>query len=161
MEGAQSLESDVVVTQRSATATPVVDLLSVLQATLGLVDQRAMNLTALLLASLVAVWTQLHAFSSGAPAVLAWIAWGVLVLALLVMARVMLPHRLAKLGQSVIGSEDFPCRFGPDDEVEVLAGATLAVRDEIDWLRKHIMVAAALGVLALAAVVVAYVVQKT
>jgi uncharacterized iron-regulated membrane protein len=141
-------------------ATPVVDLLSVLQATLALVDQRAMNLTALLLASLVALWTQLHAFAAGVPAVLAWLAWSLLVVALLVMARVMLPHRLVKLGDSVFGSKELPCRFGPEEEMEILAGASYAVRDEIEWLRIHILASVALGVLALADAVVAYVIQK-
>lgn len=173
MEGPESLGSDAVLSTPEsgarvdgeehaaprAKAMPVVDLLSVLQATLALVDLRAMNLTALLLASLIALWTQLHAFTDVA-AILAWSAWIVLVAALLVMARVMLPHRLVRLGDSIIGSKEFPGRFGLEEEMEILGAASLAVRDEIEWLRKHVLIAVSLGVLALLEVVVAYVVQK-
>ena len=171
MESTGSLESDSVIAEGledaippAATApasTPVVDLLAVLQSTLALLDSRAMNLTALLLASLVGLWTQLHGFPMTVPAVMAWSAWIVLVVALLVMSRVMLPHRLVNLGDSFLGSTNAPCRFGPEEEAEVLAGTSRAVRDEIEWVRRHILIAVVLAVAALLEVVVAYVVQKT
>lgn len=145
---------------RQVTLTPGWNLLVVLQGTLALVDLRAMNLTTLLFAGVVGVWTQLHAFSAGAPAVLAWLAWALLIVALVVMARVMLPHRLARLGDSVILSSELPCQFEPAEEADVLARASLAVRAELEWLRKHLQVSVALGLLALAQVVVAYVIQK-
>jgi hypothetical protein len=144
----------------SLTTRPVVDLLSVLQQTLALVDLRAMNLTAIILASLIALWTQLHAFAAGAPAALAWTAWGIIVAALLVMARVILPHRLVKLSDSVLGWTKVPCRFEPAEEAQLLARASTAFREELMWLRKHMLVATALGVVALLEVVVGYVVQK-
>jgi hypothetical protein len=144
----------------SLTTRPVVDLLSVLQQTLALVDLRAMNLTAILLASLVALWTQLHAFAAGAPATLALIAWGLVVAALLVMARVILPHRLVKLGDGVLGWTKVPCRFAPEEEAEVLAQASSAFRDELMWLRTHMLIATAFAVVALVEVVLAYVIQK-
>jgi hypothetical protein len=142
------------------TTRPVVDLLSVLQQTLALVDLRAMNLTAILLASLIALWTQLHAFASGAPAGLAWAAWILVVIALLVKARVILPHRLVKLGDGVLGWTKLPCRFEPDEEATVLAQASSAFRDELIWLRRHMLISTALGIVALVEVVIAYVIQK-
>lgn len=146
--------------QAPALLTPGWNLLPILQGTLALVDLRAMNLTALLLASLVALWTQLHAFADGAPAVLAWAAWGLLIAAIVVMARVMLPHRLTKLGDRLILSRDLPCQFEPGEEASVLAQASLAVQDELLWLRRHLLVAVVLALLALAEVVLAYVIQK-
>lgn len=119
-----------------------------------------MSLTALMLASLVGLWTQLHTFPALVPAILAWSAWAGLILALLVMARVMLPHRLVHLGDSVLGSTSAPCRFGRDEEAQVMARTSMAVREEIEWHRKHLLVAVVLGVGALLEVVVAYVVQK-
>jgi hypothetical protein len=142
------------------TTRPVVDLLSVLQQTLALVDLRAMNLTAILLASLIALWTQLGTFAAGPPATLAWIGWGLVVGGLLVMARVILPHRLVKLGDGVLGWTKVPCRFEPEEEAELLALASSAFRDELMWLRKHMLVATSLGVLAFVEVVTAYVIEK-
>jgi hypothetical protein len=175
VEGLPSLESDPAIGEglehalpdaaaaaaTTAASTPVVDLLAVLQSTLALLDSRAMSLTALLLASLVGLWTQLHAFPALVPSILAWSAWIVLVVALLVMARVMLPHRLVRLADSVLGSSSAPCRFGPEEEERVIARTSMAIRGEIEWLRKHLFIAVILGVAALLEVVMAYVVQKT
>jgi hypothetical protein len=157
---AQALSDDASSIGAHIATRPVVDLLSVLQATLALVDLRAMNLAAILLASLVALWTQLHAFAAGAPAILAWFAWALLVVGLLVMARVILPHRLVKFGDGVLGCTKLPCRFEPEEEAKVLAQASAALRDELVWLRNHMLISTGLGVVALLDVVVGYVIQK-
>lgn len=75
--------------------------LAVVQASVTSMEESAARIVAAELAGLIALWTQLFTFER-APQVLAWSAWLALAGALLLLAPVVTPRRLARFWTSMV-----------------------------------------------------------
>jgi hypothetical protein len=151
-------EPDMDVTMRTAW-----QLIGSLRASLLSLEERATRVVPAEVAGLVALWTQLDTFDSGAPRGLAWAAWGVLLLAILALAKVVMPSRLAKFWDSLVPPEVVLADAKPlrhHDEAAIARWLSAELHAQTDRLRRGFRLTVVLSGCALVLAAVAYVIDK-
>lgn len=81
------------------------ELIKSSRAALLSLEERATRLVPALVAGVVALWTQLGSFEAGAAEGLAWIAWALLIVALLNLGALVMPKRLAQFWDNLVPPE--------------------------------------------------------
>lgn len=122
-------------------------------------EDGATRIAAAQVAGLVALWTQLWTFESGPPRVLAWLAWGVLVVAIILLGPIVTPRRLARFWERLVISDLLAVDSGAREE-ELIRALHAAMEGQMRRLRRGMRTSVALGVVALTIAVVAYALEK-
>ena len=68
-------------------------------------EDGATRIAAAQVAGLIALWTQLGTFEDGPPEVLAWLAWGLLVVSVSLLAPTVTPRRLARFWEDMLTTD--------------------------------------------------------
>jgi hypothetical protein len=124
-------------------------------------EETATRVVAAQVAGLIALWTQLAQFEDGPPEVLAWAAWGILLVSIVGLGVVITPRRVNRFWTAL--SDSAPTSNSQLDEagelelIGNLAGLLRQQRTRIQWL---LQLSIALGVSALVVAGLAYIVEK-
>lgn len=127
--------------------------------TLTSLEDGATRVAAAQTAGVIALWTQLSNFEDGAPQVIAWTAWVILILALAVLGPLVTPRRLArfwaKLPLGNVLAYDEPAK-----EQKLIGELCATMQGQIIRLRRGMRLSIALGLTALGLAALAYVLEK-
>jgi hypothetical protein len=139
------------------------ELVGALRASLVSLEERATRVVPAEIAALIALWTQLYAFEPGSSQILGWAAWAVLIVAILVVATLVMPSRLARFWDSLVPPEVVladlrPLR--PEEEAAIAANLSASLHAQIDRLRHGLRLTVSLSACALVLAAVAYVIDK-
>lgn len=140
------------------------ELIAMLRANLLSLEERATRVVPAEMAGLIALWTQLYTFDRRAAIVLVWAAWAMLIVAIFVLARVVMPSKLEQFWDSLVPPELVLADLKPlglDEEAGIAAEISTAIHDQIETLRRRFRLAVALSGLALVLVSVAYVIEQS
>ena len=122
-------------------------------------EDGATRIAAAQTAGLIALWTQLHTFEDGAPEVIAWGAWVLIVLGLAVLGPLITPRRLARFWARLpLGN-----LLGYDEPVKEQALVTelcSTMQGQIIRLRRGMTLSTILGLSALGCAALAYVLER-
>ena len=135
------------------------ELLEFMRESLTSLEDGATRVAAAQTAGLIALWSQLHTFENGAPEVLAWIAWVLVILAVAVLGPLITPRRLARfwarltLGNLLAYDE-------PDKERALISELCESMQGQITRLRRGMTLSIMLGLTALAVAALAYALEK-
>lgn len=125
-------------------------------------EDSAVRVVAAQTAGLIGLWTQLHTFDCGAPAILAWCGWAVLLISVSWLGVLVTPSRLADFWEGLLAGH--APRSGTTItsglEVEIAAGLADAMHRRLLRFRRGLRVSIALGIVALALVALGYVVEQ-
>jgi hypothetical protein len=126
-------------------------------------EDTATRVVAAQVAGLIALWTQLYTFEEPVPHALGWVSWGLLLVSIGWLGRLVTPRRLARFWERCrIEGRLLQVRKGvdPEDEAQLIQdlGATLSA--QIRVLRAGTHMAIVLGLSALGAAALGYVVDK-
>jgi hypothetical protein len=122
-------------------------------------EDGATRIAAAQVAGLIALWTQLGTFEDGPPEVLAWLAWGLLVVSVSLLAPTVTPRRLARFWEGML-TTDILAIDSTAKEEEIVRSLSVAMEGHMRRVRRGMAVSVAIAVLALAAVALAYVLEK-
>src|SRR5262245_8607825 len=139
-------------------------LIASLRSTLRSLEERATRIIPAEIAGLVALWTQLYAFDPGVPKAMAWAAWGTLLLALLLLAKLVVPSRRARFWDTLVPPEvvlSDPRALSPEAAATIANEVSRSLHVQIDRLRRGFRTTAALSTLALTLTAVAYIIDKS
>jgi hypothetical protein len=122
-------------------------------------EDGATRIAAAQVAGLIALWTQLGTFENGPPEVLAWLAWGLLVVSVSLLAPTVTPRRLARFWEGML-TTDILAIDSTAKEEEIVRSLSVAMEGHMRRVRRGMAASGVIAVLALAAVVLAYVLEK-
>ena len=122
-------------------------------------EDGATRVAAAQVAGLIALWTQLGTFENGPPEVLAWLAWGLLVVSVSLLAPTVTPRRLARFWEGML-TTDILAIDSTAKEEELVRSLSVAMEGHMRRVRRGMAVSVVIAVLALAAVALAYVLEK-
>jgi hypothetical protein len=122
-------------------------------------EDGATRIAAAQVAGLIALWTQLGTFEDGPPEVLAWSAWGLLVVSVSLLAPTVTPRRLARFWEGML-TTDILAIDSTAKEEEIVRSLSVAMEGHMRRVRRGMAVSVVIAVLALAAVALAYVLEK-
>ena len=122
-------------------------------------EDGATRIAAAQVAGLIAVWTQLGTFENGPPQVLAWLGWGLLILSVSLLAPTVTPRRLARFWEGML-ARDILAIDSTAKEEEIVRTLSIAMEGHMQRVRRGMTVSVIIAVLALAAVALAYVLEK-
>jgi hypothetical protein len=122
-------------------------------------EDGATRIAAAQVAGLIALWTQLGTFENGPPEVLAWLAWGLLVVSVSLLAPTVTPRRLARFWEGML-TTDILAIDSTAKEEEIVRSLSVAMEGHMRRVRRGMAASVVIAVLALAAVVLAYVLEK-
>jgi hypothetical protein len=122
-------------------------------------EDGATRIAAAQVAGLIALWTQLGTFEDGPPEVLAWLAWGLLVVSVSLLAPTVTPRRLARFWEGML-TTDILAIDSTAKEEEIVRSLSVAMERHMRRVRRGMAVSVVNAVLALAAVALAYVLEK-
>jgi hypothetical protein len=122
-------------------------------------EDGATRIAAAQVAGLIALWTQLGTFEDGPPEVLAWLAWGLLVVSVSLLAPTVTPRRLARFWEGML-TTDILAIDSTAKEEEIVRSLSVAMEGHMRRVRRGMAVSVVIAVLALAAVALAYVLEK-
>ena len=107
---------------------------------------------------MIALWTQLSSFENGPPQVLAWIAWAILVGAVISITPVITPRRLGRFwGAIVRGAGE---AVAPETELSVVEDLIENLANQYRRLFRHLRLSIRLSVAAVLIAAIAFVVEK-
>jgi len=132
------------------------------RASLTSLEESAVRVVAAQTAGLIGLWTQLHTFDRGAPAVLAWSGWAVLLVSVSWLGVLVTPSRLADFWEGLLAGHA-PRTGGTitgHKELEIAVGLADAMHRQLLRFRRGLRVSIALGIAALALVALGYVVEQ-
>jgi hypothetical protein len=155
---AESDEPDMDVTMRAAW-----ELIKSLRAGLLSLEERATRLVPALVAGVVALWTQLGSFDTGAAEIVAWLAWALLIVALLSLGILVMPKRLAHFWDGLVPPEIVLARPRPlrrHDEAAIASRLSAELHAQTDRLRRGFRLTVALSSCGLVLAALAYVIEK-
>jgi hypothetical protein len=124
-------------------------------------EETATRVVAAQVAGLIALWTQLAQFEDGPPEVLAWAAWGILLVSIVGLGVVITPRRVNRFWTAL--SDSAPTSDSELDEageLELIGNLAHLLREQrtrIHWL---LQVSIVLGVSALVVAGLAYIAEK-
>ena len=136
------------------------ELLEFTRAALTSLEDGATRVAAAQVAGLIALWTQLGTFEDGPPEILAWAAWGILVIGVASLAPIVTPRRLAKFWES-LPVEDILAADEPEKEERLIRELCETMQSQLSRLRRGMAVSIALALVALVITAIAYVIEKT
>ena len=122
-------------------------------------EDGATRIAAAQVAGLIALWTQLGTFEDGPPEVLAWLAWGLLVVSVSLLAPTVTPRRLARFWEGML-TTDILAIDSTVKEEEIVRSLSVAMERHMRRVRRGMAASVVIAVLALAAVALAYVLEK-
>jgi hypothetical protein len=122
-------------------------------------EDGATRIAAAQVAGLIALWTQLGTFEDGPPEVLAWLAWGLLVVSVSLLAPTVTPRRLARFWEGML-TTDILAIDSTAKEEEIVRSLSVAMEGHMRRVRRGMAVSVVIAVFALAAVALAYVLEK-
>jgi hypothetical protein len=122
-------------------------------------EDGATRIAAAQVAGLIALWTQLGTFEDGPPEVLAWLAWGLLVVSVSLLAPTVTPRRLARFWEDML-TTDILAIDSTAKEEEIVRSLSVAMEGHMRRVRRGMAASVVIAVLALAAVALAYVLEK-
>jgi hypothetical protein len=122
-------------------------------------EDGATRIAAAQVAGLIALWTQLGTFENGPPEVLSWSAWGLLVVSVSLLAPTVTPRRLARFWEGML-TTDILAIDSTAKEEEIVRSLSVAMEGHMRRVRRGMAVSVVIAVLALAAVALAYVLEK-
>jgi hypothetical protein len=122
-------------------------------------EDGATRIAAAQVAGLIALWTQLGTFEDGPPEVLAWLAWGLLVVSVSLLAPTVTPRRLARFWEGML-TTDILAIDSTAKEEEIVRSLSVAMEGHMRRVRRGMAASVVIAVLALAAVALAYVLEK-
>jgi hypothetical protein len=122
-------------------------------------EDGATRIAAAQVAGLIALWTQLGTFENGPPEVLAWFAWGLLVVSVSLLAPTVTPRRLARFWEGML-TTDILAIDSTAKEEEIVRSLSVAMEGHMRRVRRGMAASVVIAVLALAAVALAYVLEK-
>jgi hypothetical protein len=122
-------------------------------------EDGATRIAAAQVAGLIALWTQLGTFEDGPPEVLAWLAWGLLVVSVSLLAPTVTPRRLARFWEGML-TTDILAIDSTAKEEEIVRSLSVAMEGHMRRVRRGMAASVVIAVLALATVVLAYVLEK-
>ena len=138
------------------------ELLHLLQLGVSSLEDTATRVVAAQIAGVIGLWTQLGTFESGPPEILAWSAWGILLVSIVLLATLVSPRRLAEFWTRLVTSDvlvrDEPLALS--DEAELIDRLSSALCRQRDRLERRLRISVALGVAGLTVAALAYVVEK-
>jgi hypothetical protein len=133
-------------------------VLGVVQLSVARLEDSATRLAAAQVAGFIALWTQLSSFEQGAPRVLAWIAWGILLAAVIWLAPVVMPRRLGRFWSSIVsGAGD---AVAPEAELAVVKDLIENLANQYGHLFRHLRISIRLSVAGVLIAAIAYIVEK-
>jgi hypothetical protein len=137
-------------------------LLQFMRDSLTSLEEQATRIAAGQIAGLIALWTQLHTFEAGPPRSLAWAAWAVLLFAIVRLAPLVTPRRLARFwkGLPVKGALTSGDCIDCDAEARLIVELTEATERQMSRIRSGLNASIALGCLALGLAALGYVIEK-
>ena len=122
-------------------------------------EDGATRVAAAQVAGLIALWTQLGTFEDGPPEVLAWLAWGLLIVSVSLLAPTVTPRRLARFWEGML-TTDILAIDSTEKEEEIVRSLSVAMERHMRRVRRGMAASVVIAVLALAAVALAYVLEK-
>ena len=149
-------------TETSTSVRIAWEILHLLQLNIRSIEDTATRVVAAQVAGLIALWTQLGNFENGPPEVLAWTAWAILVASILALGVVVTPRRVTRFWNRLATSSLLVTKtaLDEDDELEMIADLSDALRAQRESLHRMLRVSIALGLVALGVAGFAYVVEK-
>ena len=138
------------------------ELLHLLQLSVRSLEDTATRVAPGQIAGLIALWTQLYTFEERVPHALAWLAWGLLLAAVAVLAGRITPRRLRAFWGKLDACADERCREPMDEaaEVAIVDDLTQSLRVQRDVLERGLRFSIWLGISGLGVAAVAYLVDK-
>ena len=139
------------------------ELIKSSRAALLSLEERATRLVPALVAGVVALWTQLGSFDAGAAEILAWIAWALLIVALLNLGWLVMPKRLAQFWDGLVPPEVVLANPRPlrrEQEAAIASTLSAELHAQTDRLRRGFRLTVALSSFGLAVAALAYMVEK-
>jgi hypothetical protein len=125
-------------------------------------EEQATRIVAAQIASLIALWSQLHTFHEPVPKVLAWAAWAILVISIALLGPLVTPRRIARFWDSL--RLESPGEDGVDldetTEWALVAEIAAVTEKQSTRLRRGLQSSIAFGIGALALVALGYVLEK-
>jgi hypothetical protein len=138
------------------------ELLHLLQLSVRSLEDTATRVVAGQIAGLIALWTQLSTFEEALPHAFAWAGWGLITIAIWILALRVTPRRLSRfwrhLDDRSATRSDEPLE--ETEEATLIQELTLALREQRDHLQTGIRFSVALGMVGLALAVIGYIVDK-
>jgi hypothetical protein len=122
-------------------------------------EDGATRIAAAQVAGLIALWTQLGTFENGPPEVLAWLAWGLLVVSVSLLAPTVTPRRLARFWEGMLKTDILAIDSTAKEE-EIVRSLSVAMEGHMRRVRRGMAVSVVIAVLALAAVALSYALEK-
>jgi hypothetical protein len=123
------------------------------------IEDGATRIAAAQVAGLIALWTQLGTFENGPPKVLAWSAWGLLVVSVSLLGPLVTPRRLAEFWQRMLTTDILGIDSTAKEEA-IIRALSLTMEEHMRRVRRGMRTSVAIAILALAAVALAYVLEK-
>jgi hypothetical protein len=139
------------------------ELIKSLRAALLSLEERATRLVPALVAGVVALWTQLGSFDAGAAEILAWIAWTLLIVALLNLGVLVMPKRLAQFWDGLVPPEVVLAKPRPlrrHEEAAIASRLSAELHAQTERLRSGFRLTVALSSCGLVLAAFAYVIEK-
>jgi hypothetical protein len=135
------------------------ELLEFMRESLTSLEDGATRVAAAQTAGMIALWTQLYTFEDGAPEVLAWVAWVLVVLALAVLGPLVTPRRLARFWAR-LPLANLLAYDEPDKERALISELCATMQAQIIRLRRGMTLSIIFGLTALGFAALAYVLEK-
>ncbi len=137
------------------------ELLHLLQLSVRSLEDTGTRVVAAQIAGMIGLWTQLYTFEESVPATLAWLAWGVLLASITVLAARITPRRLSAFWRRLDSSgEIWPESLEESDEAQIIEELSAALRSQRERLQRAVRTSVALGIVGLGLAALAYVVDK-
>jgi len=121
-------------------------------------EDGATRVAAAQVAGFVALWTQLSTFAHGAPRVLAWVAWAILLVSVSSLAPVVTPRRLGRFWGSIVkGAGE---AVAPETELSVVEGLIEDLAAYYGRMFRHLRLSIRLALAGVLVAAIAYIVEK-
>ena len=133
-------------------------VLGVVQGSVVRLEDGATRVAAAQVAGFIALWTQMSSFENGPPRVLAWIAWGILLGAVISLAPVITPRRLGRFWSSIVRSAGDA--VAPATELAVVEDLIETLANQYGRLFRHLRVSIRLSVAGVLIAAIAFIVEK-
>jgi hypothetical protein len=137
------------------------EVLHLVELSVRTTEDTATRVVAAQVAGLIALWTQLGQFEDGPPEVLAWTAWGILVVSIVGLGVVITPRRVNRFWTAL--SDSAPTSQAQLDEageLELIGKLADLLREQRTKIHGLLQLSIVLGVTALVVAGLAYVAEK-
>jgi hypothetical protein len=135
--------------------------LHLLQLSVRSLEDTATRVVAGQVAGVIALWTQLYTFEEAVPKALAFLAWGLLLASIAVLAIRITPRRLSIFWERLDRGGELSTRaLEESDEAQIIEELSDALRSQRERLRRAVRTSVLLGIAGLALAAVAYMVDK-